>query len=50
MAEHPDRSHLVRHVQDESERYLLHYGEGFLYVTEQLFEVNDVSVVLVVSV
>lgn len=31
MAEHPDRSHLVRHVQDESERYLLHYGEGFLY-------------------
>ncbi|MAF13220.1 transcriptional regulator [Candidatus Poribacteria bacterium] len=31
MSEHPDRSHLVRHVQDAREQYLLHYGEGFLY-------------------
>ncbi|MBT7099262.1 DUF2088 domain-containing protein, partial [Candidatus Poribacteria bacterium] len=31
MSEHPDRSHLVRHVEDAQDKYLLHYGEGFLY-------------------
>jgi hypothetical protein len=27
----PDRSHLVQYVEDDRKRYLLHYGEGFLF-------------------